>query len=60
MEKIDVACYVQPDRMDPNSPDVDDATNPKSDITYSVVLGYGFSKPPKPRMKKLPVRTKAN
>jgi hypothetical protein len=60
MNKIDVSCYFRPDGMDPNAPDPDETNAPKSDPTYSVVLGYGFSKSPKPRPEEPPDRKKAD
>jgi hypothetical protein len=61
MKKIDVSCYFRPDRMDPNAPD--DADKPlrgEDDPTYSVVLGYGWRKSPKPRPKEPSDRKKAD
>ena len=60
MQKIDVSCYFRPDRLDPKAPDPDETSASKSDPTYSVVLGYGFSKSPKPRAKEPPDRKKAD
>jgi len=54
MKNVDVSCYLQPERMDPNAPDrphIDDAGRPMRDPTYSAVFGYGWRKSPKPRPK---------
>jgi hypothetical protein len=63
MKNIDVTCYLDPKRMDPNAPDspqVDDAGQPMRDPTYSAVFGFGFRKPPKPRAKEPSDRKKAD
>jgi hypothetical protein len=60
MKNVDVSCYLQPERMDPNAPDPPDTGEPKRDPTYSVVLGYGWRKSPKPRAKEPSDRKKAD
>ena len=63
MKNIDVSCYLDPKQMDPNTPDppnLDEDGRPMRDPTYSAAFGFGFRKPPKPRMKKPPARTDAD
>jgi hypothetical protein len=52
MKKVDISCYLKPrpeqaDEADEQSVGGDRA-RPMKDITYSVVLGYGFRRNPKP------------
>jgi hypothetical protein len=42
MKKIDVSGYLHPDERQAGAAGDSPATRPKRDITYSVVLGYGF------------------
>ena len=58
MKKIDISEYLQPDEYGAGTaaqePDEASQSEPIGDPTYSMVLGYGFTRDPRPRAHKPP------
>jgi hypothetical protein len=60
MDKVDISAYLRPDRASRKTSDEAASREPMGDPTYSVVLGYGFARSPKPRAKEPSGRKKAD
>jgi hypothetical protein len=49
MKEVNVTGYVHPEQWEAETAEASRTNRPKRDITYSVVLGYGFRPSVKPR-----------